>query len=233
MISTRSSHHNININGQSSSNNLASPRHQECIQDHNSATYEKDERSLSRAQHLPAGFTTLTNSKSWHTKQPLRRGYNASEYLSNSIGVVPRKEPCPSAGNTAALLPAKEPEKMLSLQQGVLVLIPSTHLGQRGVKEAGEHMFPLLFIQKKKPNIWVPGPSFQVPDRRFQIFGCSPYKEVKPNDSTKKQAPTTLLPLFLAMYPDILLKEAKATCFSRFPRLHVSRGMHLYKLLKK
>ncbi|WZZ51104.1 hypothetical protein YC2023_051211 [Brassica napus] len=60
---------NININGQSTSNNLASHRHQECIQDHNSATYEKDERSSSRAQHLPAGFTTLTNSKSWRSQK--------------------------------------------------------------------------------------------------------------------------------------------------------------------
>ena len=89
--------------------------------------------SSSRTQHLSAGFTT----------------YNALEYMSNSTGDVPRKEPCPSAGNTAAPPPAKEPEKMLTLQQGVLVLTPSTHLEQRGVKEAGEHMFPQLFIQKK------------------------------------------------------------------------------------
>ena len=82
---------------------------------------------------------------------------------------------------------------MLTLQQGVLVLIPSIHLEQSGVKEAGEHMFPLLFIQKKKPNLWVPVPGFQVPDPRFRIFGCSPYKEVKPNDPTKQQALTTLL----------------------------------------
>ena len=53
---------------------------------------------------------------------------------------------------------------MLTLHQGLLVFISSTHLEQRGVKEAGEHMFPLLFIQKKKPNLWVPGFSFQVPD---------------------------------------------------------------------
>ena len=71
-------------------------------------------------------------------------------------------------------------------------------------------MFPLLFIQKKKPNLWVPVPGFQVPDPRFRIFGCSPYKEVKPNDSTKKQAPTTLLALFQATNPDIPLKEIKA-----------------------
>jgi len=79
-----------------------------------------------------------------------------------------RREHC-CAGNTAAPPPAKEPEKMLTLQQGVLVLIPSTHLEQRGVKEAGEHMFPLLFIQKKKPNLWVPGSSFQVLDPSFQV----------------------------------------------------------------
>ncbi|KAF3513183.1 hypothetical protein F2Q69_00006424 [Brassica cretica] len=129
---------------------------------------------------------------------------------------------CPSAENTAAPPPAKEPEKMLTLHQGVLVFISSTHLEQRGVKEAREHIFPLLFIQKKKPSLWVPGSNFQVPDPGFQIFGCSPYKEVKSNDSTKNQTLTILL--FLAMYLDILLKEAKATCFSRFPRLHVSKG---------
>ncbi|KAF3546830.1 hypothetical protein DY000_02006591 [Brassica cretica] len=129
-----------------------------------------------------------------HTRQPLRGGYNALEYLSNSTRVVPRKEPCPSAGNTAAPPPAKEPEKMQTLHQGVLVFTASIHLGQRGVKEAGEHTFPLLFIHKKKPTLWVPGPSFQVPDPRFQIFGCSPCKE-----------------------------EAKNTCLSRFLREDATR----------
>ncbi|KAF3532186.1 hypothetical protein DY000_02039495 [Brassica cretica] len=149
-------------------------------QAHNSATYEKDERSSSKAQHLLARFTTLTNSKSWRTqkrsswkycrrtRQPLKGGYNALEYLSNSTWVVPRKEPCPSAGNTAAPSPTKEPEKMLTLQQRVLVLIPSTHLEQRGVKEAGERIIPLPFIQKEKLNLWVLGFSFQVPDPSFQ-----------------------------------------------------------------
>ncbi|KAF3512772.1 hypothetical protein F2Q69_00005349 [Brassica cretica] len=99
-----------------------------------------------------------------HTRQPLRGGYNVLEYLSNSTGVVSRKEHCPSAGNTAALYPAKEPEKMQTLHQGALVFIASTHLEQKGVKEAREHTFPLLFIQKKKPTLWVLGPSFQVPD---------------------------------------------------------------------
>ncbi|KAF3599229.1 hypothetical protein F2Q69_00034889 [Brassica cretica] len=83
------------------------------------------------------------------------------------------RNPAQSAGNTAAPPPAKELEKMLTLHQGVLVFISSTHLEQRGVKEAREHMFPLLFIQKKKPNLWVPGSSFQVPDPRFRTFGCS------------------------------------------------------------
>ncbi|KAF2590802.1 hypothetical protein F2Q70_00038694 [Brassica cretica] len=150
---------------------------------HNSATYEKDKWSSSRAQHLPAGFTTLTNSKSWrnqkrsswkycmHTRQPLRGGYNALEYLSNSIGVVPRKEPCPSAGNHAALPPAKELEKMLPRHQGALVFISFIHLEQMGVKESGKHMFPLQFIQKKKPNLWVLGFSFKVPVPRFRIPG--------------------------------------------------------------
>ncbi|KAL0649872.1 hypothetical protein Bca4012_092563 [Brassica carinata] len=113
-----------------------------------------------------------------HTRQPLRGGQSAFEHSSNSIGVVPRKKPCPRAGNIVALPPAKEPEKMLTLHQGLLVFISSTHLEQRG--------------------------------------------KVKSNDSTKKQDSTTLLPLFLAMYPDILLEEAKATCLSRFPRQRAS-----------
>ena len=58
---------------------------------------------------------------------------------------------------------------MLILHQGVLVFIPSTHLEKMGEKEAGEHMFPLLFIQKEKSNLWVPGSSFQVPDPNFQV----------------------------------------------------------------
>ncbi|KAH0854299.1 LOW QUALITY PROTEIN: hypothetical protein HID58_083942, partial [Brassica napus] len=152
-------------------------------------------------------------------------GQSAFEHSSNSIGVVPRKKPCPRAGNIVALPPAKEPEKMLTLHQGLLVFISSTHLEQRGVKEAGEHMFPLLFIQKKKPNLWVPA-------SKFRIFGCSPYKKVKSNDSTKKQDSTTLLPLFLAMYPDILLEEAKATCLSRFPRQRASTSFQGYAPLR-
>ncbi|KAF2581887.1 hypothetical protein F2Q68_00004241 [Brassica cretica] len=115
-------------------------------------------------------------------------------YQTTTKRVVPRKEPCPSAGNTAAPPPAKEPEKMQTLHQGVLVFTASIHLEQRGVKEAGEHTFPLLFIHKKKPTLWVPGPSFQVPDPRFQIFGCSPCKE-----------------------------EAKNTCLSRFLREDATR----------
>ncbi|KAG5384496.1 hypothetical protein IGI04_035966, partial [Brassica rapa subsp. trilocularis] len=94
-------------------------------------------------------------------------GYNALEYLSNSIGVGPRKEPCPSAGNSAALPPAKQPEKMLTLHQGVMVLISSTHLEKMGVKEAGEHMLPLQLIEKKKAKPL--GFSFQVPDLGFQV----------------------------------------------------------------
>ena len=58
---------------------------------------------------------------------------------------------------------------MLTLHQGVLVFISSTHLEQMGIKEAREHMFPLLFIQKDKPNLWVPGSSFQVPGSSFQV----------------------------------------------------------------
>ncbi|WZZ34437.1 hypothetical protein YC2023_017838 [Brassica napus] len=126
---------------------------------------------LSRAQHLPAGFTTLTNSKSWrsqkrsswkycrHTRQPLRGNWRTTFLF--------------SAGNTDALPPAKEPGKMLILHQGVLVFMSSTHLEQMGVKEAEVHMFLLLFIQKKKPNLWVPGSSFQVLDPSYQVLDPS------------------------------------------------------------
>ena len=79
---------------------------------------------------------------------------------------------------------------MLILHQGVLVFIPSTHLEQVGVKEAGEHMFPLPFIQKEKPNLWVPGSGSQLPGSGSKV-------------------PTTLLPLFLAMYPDIPLRKTR------------------------
>ncbi|KAF3593184.1 hypothetical protein DY000_02022083 [Brassica cretica] len=51
------------------------------------------------------------------------------------------------------------------------------------------------------------GSGLQVPGPMFQVYGCSPYKEAQSNDFRKKQAQTTLLPLFLVMYPDILLKE--------------------------
>ena len=34
---------------------------------------------------------------------------------------------------------------------------------------------------------------FQIPASRFRILGCSPYKEVKPNDNKKYQALATLL----------------------------------------
>ncbi|KAG2270584.1 hypothetical protein Bca52824_065139 [Brassica carinata] len=112
-----------------------------------------------------------------HTRQPLRGGYNAFEYSSSSIGVVPQKEPCPSTENTAAP-PPKKTEKMLTIHHGMLVSISYTQLKQMG--------------------------------------------DAKPNDPTKWPAPTTILPLFLAMYPDILLKEAKATCFLRFPWLWAS-----------
>ncbi|WZZ60320.1 hypothetical protein YC2023_060427 [Brassica napus] len=112
-----------------------------------------------------------------HTRQPLRGGYNAFEYSSSSIGVVPQKEPCPSTENTAAP-PPKKTEKMLTIHHGMLVSISYTQLKQMGVKGAREHLFPLLFIQKKKDKLL--GSSFQVqflasrfqfPASSFQIPG--------------------------------------------------------------
>ena len=58
---------------------------------------------------------------------------------------------------------------MLILHQGLLVFISSTHLEEMGEKGAGKHMFPQPFIQKKKPNLRVPGSSFQVPDPSFHV----------------------------------------------------------------
>ncbi|WZY86807.1 hypothetical protein YC2023_033191 [Brassica napus] len=96
-------------------------------------------------------------------------------------------------------------------------------LEQRRVKEAGEHTFQLLFTSGFRVpatiHLWVLGSRFQVPDPMSQIpgprsrsrdSGYPPYMEVKSNGSTKKQAPTTLLPLFPATNPDIPLKELKA-----------------------
>ena len=98
---------------------------------------------------------------------------------------------------------------MLILHLGVLVFIPSTHSDQMGVKEAGEHMFPLLFIQKEKQNLWVPGSSFQVPDPSFWVSGSGfqlPSFRSQLLGSGSRVL-ITLLPFFLAMYPDIPLRK--------------------------
>ena len=60
-------------------------------------------------------------------------------------------------------------------------------------------MFQLLFIYV-----------FRVPASRSRVSGYPPYMEVKSNGSTKKQASTTLVPLFPTTNPDIPLKEIKA-----------------------
>ncbi|KAF3579566.1 hypothetical protein DY000_02031649 [Brassica cretica] len=108
----------------------------------------------------------------------------------------------PSAGNTASPPPAKEPKKNAN-----------STLGRVGLLILG----------------------FQVPDPRSRIqvrvSGYQPYMEVKSNGSTKKHAPTTLLPLFPATNADIPPKEIKAfyplqetqdPCLSKSPRLHPS-----------
>ncbi|KAF2604947.1 hypothetical protein F2Q70_00025888 [Brassica cretica] len=61
---------------------------------------------------------------------------------------------------------------------------------QSGVKKSIERIIPLPFIQKEKPNLWVPGSGSQLPGSRSKV-------------------PTTLLPLFLAMYPDIPLRKTR------------------------
>ncbi|KAF2552972.1 hypothetical protein F2Q68_00034431 [Brassica cretica] len=110
--------------------------------------------------------------------------------------------------------------------------IPGNHKEQRRVKEAGEHIFQLLFIFGfRVPTSWsrIPGPG-----SRSRVSGYPPYHEVKSNGSTKKQAPITLLPLLPAANPDIPLKEIKAFYplqtpgetqdprLSKSPRLHPS-----------
>ncbi|WZZ60322.1 hypothetical protein YC2023_060429 [Brassica napus] len=80
--------------------------------------------SSSRAQHLSAELTALISYISRGVKTR-----NAFEYSSSSVRVVRRKEPCPSTGNTAAP-PPKKTEKMLTLHQGILASISSTHLKQ-------------------------------------------------------------------------------------------------------
>ncbi|KAF3536201.1 hypothetical protein F2Q69_00023038 [Brassica cretica] len=129
-----------------------------------------------------------------HTRQPLRGNWRTTFLYSCSA-----KKPCLSAENTAALPPAKEPGKMLILHQGVLVFIPSTHLEQMGVKEAREHMFPLLFIKKKKPNLWVPGSGFQLPGSGSQLPDTTTRKagadelSINPRGYTHQQLPSTCM----------------------------------------
>ena len=112
-------------------------------------------------------------------------------------------------------------------------------LEQRRVKEAGEHKFHLLFIS----GFRVPDPRSQIPGLgyRSRASGYPPYMEMKSNGSTKKQALTTLLPLFSATNPDIPLKEIKAfyplqtpgetqdPCLSKSPRLNPSTSCKKWK----
>ncbi|KAF3606834.1 hypothetical protein DY000_02049539 [Brassica cretica] len=111
---------------------------------------------------IPAGFG--------HTRQPLRGGYNALEYLSNSTGVVPRKEPCPSAGNTAALPPAKELEKMLTPARsaGPHTLYSS---GAKGSKRSRRTHNPATILPKGKAKPL--GSGFQLLGSGSQLPGAT------------------------------------------------------------
>ncbi|KAH0910818.1 hypothetical protein HID58_034139 [Brassica napus] len=116
-------------------------------------------------------------------------------------------------------------------------------LEQMRVKEAGEHTFQLLFIS----GLRVPDPRSRIlgPGSRSRVSDYPPYMEVKSNGSTKKKAPTTLLPLFPATNPDIPLKEIKAfyplqtpgetqdPCLSKSPRRHPSTSCKKWKFPMK
>ncbi|KAF3587981.1 hypothetical protein F2Q69_00030750 [Brassica cretica] len=101
---------------------------------------------------------------------------NAFEYSSSSVGVVPRKKPCPSGGNTAAPPSAKEPEKMLNSTSRDAGLYILNSFEANGSKRRRRTLVPLLFIQKKKAKPFgsrsqLPGSRSQLPGSGFQLPG--------------------------------------------------------------
>ncbi|KAF3588270.1 hypothetical protein F2Q69_00029020 [Brassica cretica] len=154
---------NININGQFSSSNIASPRDQECIQSHNSATYEKVKMSSSRAQHLPAGRSAK--------------------------GTLPkRREHCCSTSCKEAMENANTTSRSVGLH--ILYSFEAN-----GRKKSRRTRVPATIHPKEKAKPL--GSGFQLPGSGSQLPGSG------------SQLPTTLIPLFLAMYPDIPLKKTR------------------------
>ncbi|KAF2556133.1 hypothetical protein F2Q68_00015244 [Brassica cretica] len=175
---------NININGQFSSSNIASPRDQECIQSHNSATYEKDKMSSSRAQHIPAGFTTLTNSKSWRSRKRSSRKY----FVPRNETLPKRREHCCSTSCKGAMENANTTSRSVGLH--ILYSFEAN-----GRKRSRRTRVPATIHPKEKAKPL--GSGFQLLGSGSQLPGSG------------SQLPTTLIPLFLAMYPDIPLKKTR------------------------
>ncbi|KAG2247470.1 hypothetical protein Bca52824_087098 [Brassica carinata] len=162
----------------------------------------------------------------------------------------PRCHRCVKAHNSAsdekdARIPAKRREHCFSAtykgaeekhELYIRTCWPSdswVQLEKSRVKEAEEHTFQILFISGSGSG-FSPRSRSEPVGSRSRVSSYPPYMEVKSNGSTKKQAPTTLLPLFPATNPDIPLKEIKAfyplqtpgetqdLCLSKCPRLNPS-----------
>ncbi|KAJ4869008.1 Uncharacterized protein Rs2_49445 [Raphanus sativus] len=108
-----------------SSNNLASPGRQEHVQDHNSAPCNKEKGSQGRDNTSLPGLRL----QQIPTEEPeeeflgILHAYYATIKRTNQN----YEEPCPNAGQTATLPPAKEPEKKLVLHQGSMTVMSSIH----------------------------------------------------------------------------------------------------------
>ncbi|WZZ78104.1 hypothetical protein YC2023_098676 [Brassica napus] len=138
------------------------------------ATYEKDKRSSSRAQHLPAEFTTLTNSKSWRSQKrrtlPKRREHSCSTSCKG----------------------ARENANTTSRSAGLHTLYS---FGANGRKRSRRTHVPATILLKEKAKPL--GSGFQLPGSGSQLPGSG------------SQVPATLIPLFLAMYPNIPLRKTR------------------------
>ncbi|KAF3581441.1 hypothetical protein DY000_02031514 [Brassica cretica] len=108
-----------------------------------STSIGSDARFSSRTQRLPAEFTTSMNSKGIGVIVGTLQAYQATTKRSQ--------------------------RKSRTLHQDAMAL---RFLAPIKIKEAKEYTFQLLFIRRKKPNLRVPGSSFQVPDPMLWVYGC-------------------------------------------------------------
>ncbi|KAL0690483.1 hypothetical protein Bca4012_090161 [Brassica carinata] len=117
------------------------------------------------------------------------------------------KKPYLNAENTAALPPAKEPGKMLILHQGVLVFIPYSFRANGSKRSRRTHVHVTIHPKgKAKPlgsGFQLPGFGSQLLGSGFQLPGSGSQLPGSGSQlpGSGSQLPTTLLPLFLAMYP--------------------------------